>query len=62
MIVKYYNQIKNLYKIILINVKINYLIVNILHKRHVIIPYIKLEIKQFYLIIRKMYNLLIQII
>ena len=56
-IIKYYNQIKNLYKInyinmkiILINVKINYINVNILHKRPVIIPFMKPEIKRFYLI------------
>lgn len=38
MIVKYYNQIKNLYKI-------NYINVNILHKRPVTIPFIKPKIK-----------------
>ena len=46
MIVKYYNQIKNLYKMILINVKIIYLYVNlIIHKRPVITLFIKPEIK-----------------
>ena len=46
-------------KIILINVKINYINVNILNKRHVIIPYIRPEIKLFNLIIHKMYNLIL---
>ena len=63
MIVKYYNKIKNLYKINYINIKIYYINVNILNKMHVIIPYIKPEIKLFNLIIHKIYNLiLIQII
>ncbi len=49
-IIKYYNQIKTHYKIILINVKTIYINVNIHHKRPVIIQCIKPEIKRFYLI------------
>lgn len=57
---KKYNQIKTYYKIILINVKIIYLIVSlIIHKRPVITLFIRPEIKLFYLIIHKMYSLLI---
>ena len=42
----------NIYKTILISVKIIYLYVNlIIHKRPVTIPFIKPEIKPFYLII-----------
>ena len=40
-------------KINYINVKINYINVNSLNKIHVIIPYIKPEIKLFNLIIHK---------
>ena len=36
-----------------------YINVNILHKRPVIIPYIRPEIKLFNLIIHKMYNLIL---
>lgn len=63
MIVKCYNRIKTFYKTNYINVKIHYINMNIHQKRLVIILYIKPEIKQFYLIIHKMFILLlIQII